>query len=184
MRIKPHSEGTITQAEMGNAVMSKFDPELHPDDLYDAFNEFVESFQYEYEIITKDLPAGDAEAKAAWIQQDKRKQFLGRYASRNCQRDFEDATTGNERATLTFNDMVDKLKTRYKPTKNKTITNYEFHNLKQKESKSFDMFSNRIKHEANGCECKCDSPTCNVKDTLIRDRIIIGTHNEEIRKNA
>ena len=45
-------------------------------------------------------------------------------------------------------------------------------------------FLNRVKHEAKGCDFTCDSGSCNVKDTLIRDQVIIGTCNKEFTKNA
>ena len=31
----------------------KFDPDLHPENVYDAFEEFVDSFRYEYDVIAK-----------------------------------------------------------------------------------------------------------------------------------
>lgn len=79
--------------------------------------------------------------------------------------------------------MVDALKKRYKPTKNTTLSNFEFHKLEQKEAESFDLFVNRVKHEAALCEFKCVDG-CTVQDILIRDQIIVGTSNDEIRKNA
>ena len=80
--------------------------------------------------------------------------------------------------------MVDKLKEHYKPTKSSTLAHYEFHTLKQLPSESFDTFINRVKHEANGYDFTCNSDSCNVKDTLIREQVIIGTYNKEIRKKA
>jgi len=46
-------------------------------------------------------PAGTDDT-AAWVQQDMRKQLLGRFSSRNFQRDFEDETAVAERPTITF----------------------------------------------------------------------------------
>ena len=80
--------------------------------------------------------------------------------------------------------MVDKLKEHYRPTKSSTLAHYEFHTLKQLPLESFDTFVNRVKHEANGCDFTCDSGSCNVKNTLIRDQVIIGSNNKEIKKNA
>lgn len=79
--------------------------------------------------------------------------------------------------------MVDALKLRYKPTKNTTLSNFELNKLEQKEAESFDLFVNRVKHEAASCEVKCGNQ-CTIYDILVRDQIIIGTSNDEIRKNA
>ena len=175
----------VTDTMAVQAGLSKFDPNAHPGEVYDAFVEFVDAFAYEYEAICKDPPAGlDETQKTAWIDQNKRKQFLGRFASRNLQRDFEDSVPKDERSTISFDDTVKKLKERYKPTRNVTLANYQFHKLAQREVEMYDAFVNRVKHEANNCEFSCDAPTCTVKDILIRDQIIVGTSDDEIRKNA
>ena len=41
-----------------------------------------------------------------------------------------------------------------------------------------------MKAEADLCEFKCTSINCTVKDTLIRDQILIGTNNEAIHEDA
>ena len=80
--------------------------------------------------------------------------------------------------------MITALKTHYDGGRNKTLSNYEFHKLVQKEDESFDTFVIRVKREAAQCDFKCESATCNVGNTLIRDRLIIGLRDDEIRKNA
>ena len=160
----------------------KFDPADHSGNVYEAFVEFINAFAYEYDAISKPPPAG-TENPAAWILLDKRKQLLGRFASRNLQRDFEDETTVTERATITFNDTVIKLKARYKPSQNTTLSNYEFHKLKQQAMETFDTFVNRVKHEADNCNFSCGD-TCTVKDTMVRDQVVIGVSDNEIRKSA
>ena len=89
--------------------LTKFDPAEHPGDLYDSFCDFIDSFAYEYEALSRGPPAGHANP-AEWSEQDKRKQLLGRCASRNLQRDFEDEVVANERTTISFTDTVQKLK--------------------------------------------------------------------------
>ena len=160
----------------------KFDPADHPGNVYDAFSDFVDSFKYEYEAIAKPAPAGTADV-AGWTALDKRKQFLGRFASRNLQIDYENETTENERAAITFDDMVKKLKDRYQPTQNKILANYDFHRLVQRPMETFDVFCNRVKQDARSCDFSCGA-ACTVKDTLIRDRIVIGTSDDQIRKCA
>ena len=70
-------------------------------------------------------------------------------------KDFEDSVPESQRSTISFKGMVDKLKERYKPTKNSTLAHYEFHTLKQLPSESFDTFVNRVKHEANSSDFMC-----------------------------
>ena len=46
------------------------------------------------------------------------------------------------------------------------------------------MFCIRVKRKAASCNFKCASATCSVSDILIRDQIILGTKEEEIRRAA
>ena len=167
-----------------DSAISKFDPAIHRDNVYDAFNEFIDSFRYEYDAIAKEPPAGEAAAQNAWIKQNQRKVFLGRFASRNLQRDYEDVVPLNDRANITFTTMVQRLQERYRPTRNHLLSNYEFHKLHQLNDESFDTFVNRVKHEAQNCQFSCESANISVPNIMIRDQIVIGTINDDIRQNA
>ena len=170
---------------VSSAGLHKFDPDSHKGSVYDAFVEYIDAFEYEYDAIAKDPPTGtDPADLPAWIQQNKRKQFLGRFASRNLQKDYEDIVPAAERGTATFETLVTRLKDRYRPTRNTTLANFEFHQLKQKVDESFDMFVNRIKHEATLCEFNCANANCTVRNIMVRDQVIVGTNNDEIRRNA
>ena len=162
--------------------LRKFDPTEHMGNVYDAFVDFLGSFAYEYEVLAKQPPAGTTDL-AAWTQQDKRKYLLGRFASRNLQLDFEAETTEAERSTISFDDTVKKLKERYKPTQNTTMNNFQFYRLRQGDLEAYDTYVNRVKQDAAGCSFKCND-ACTVRDTLIRDQIIVGTTDNEIRKQA
>ena len=110
---------------MASAHFTKFDPAEHPGNLYDAFCEFIDAFAYEYEALPgRTAPTGTTDVEA-WTELDRRRQLLGRFASRNLQKDFEDEVAEADRSTITFKDTVKKLKDRYKPTQNKTYANYE-----------------------------------------------------------
>ena len=159
---------------------TKFDPTEHPGNIYDKF---CDSFGYEYESLSRTLPAGTAEVDA-WKELDKRKVLLGRCASRSLQLDFEDEVPVADRATISFADTVKKLKERYQPTRNLTLANYEFKKLRQKPVETFDTFVKRVKQEATFCDFSCTNPACTVKDIMIRDQIIIGTSDNDIRKAA
>ena len=163
--------------------LSKFDPEAHPQGVYEAFCDFIEQFAYEYDAVAKDPPK-DATDAVAWIESNKRKVFLGKYSSRTLQKEYEDATTETQRLTMKFSDMVKILKTRFKATANTTLANFRFHKISQNEGESFDAFSIRVKREALNCDFKCASDDCTVWDTIVRDQIVIGTRNDEIRRHA
>ncbi len=143
----------------------------------------MEAFQYEYDAIAKDPPS-EVTDKDKWIEINKWKVFLGRYASRTFQKDYEDTVVPTQRTDLKFKDLVAKMKSRNEPTRNYTLENYEFHRLRQNSDESFDMFVHRIKHEAKGCKFSCDSPTCTIPDIMVRDQVIVGTIDDEIRKNS
>lgn len=129
------STGSDNQA----GSIGKFDPEAHRNNVHDAFCEYVSKFTYEYEAIAKDPPEQE-EDKAKWVQLHKRKVFLGKFSSRNFQRDYESTVPENERQALQFKDLVQKMKDRYEPTRNYTLANHQFHKLRQREAESFDNF--------------------------------------------
>ena len=163
----------------------KFDPEEHQNNVYEAFVEFLDEFTYEYDAIAKEPPKDlDAAAKTAWISQNKRKVFLGKFSSRNLQKTFEQVVVEDQRATITYEEMVKQLKTHFEGGRNKTLANFEFHKLAQKSGESFDAFVTRVRKEASQCDFKCAQEQCNVQSTLVRDQIIIGVISDEIRKNA
>ena len=123
-----------------SVVLDKFDQEDHKGNAYQAFQEFVASYAYEYDAVSKEPPKElDAGQKAAWIEQNKRKLFLGRYASPNLQRAFEEVTTETERPTITFTDMKTKLEAHFKTGSNTTLTNFEFRKIHQKSNESFEV---------------------------------------------
>ena len=125
-------------------ALGKFDQEEHKGNALQAFGEFVDAYTYEYDAIAKDPPKemNDGE-KAAWIEQNKRKLFLGRFSSRNLQRTYESVTSETERSTLAFKDLVSKLNDHFKTGSNTTLANFEFRKLYQKENQSFDAFELR-----------------------------------------
>ena len=164
-------------------AVARFDPEEHPGTVYDAFVDFIDSFAYEYEALGRIPPTGTPDV-AAWTEQDKRKQLLGRYAARQLQLDFEAETTAAERTNISFSDVVTKLKARYKPTQNTTMLNFLFHRLRQEPAETYDAYVKRVKREAASCDFKCASNDCSVRNVLIRDQIIIGMSDESIRKKA
>ena len=80
--------------------------------------------------------------------------------------------------------MVNKFRERFKLSCNTSLANYKFRKLVQKESESFDLFVIRVKKECSSCNFKCASAACTVANTMVRDQIIFGTTNDDIRRVA
>ena len=84
-----------------------------------------------------------------------KRNVLGKFASRNLQKDFEKAVPKVQKETITYDDMVLQLKTHNDWGRSKTLSNYEFHKLAQEEGDSFDNFVIAVKREAAHCDFKC-----------------------------
>ena len=167
------------------SLYNQFDPALHNENLLQSFNEFFSSFDYSYAAIAKDPPSNiSEEEKVAWIDTNKRKIFLGRFSTRNLQKEYEEVTTETERCTLGFKDMLSKFRTRFNLSSNHTLANYKFRQITQNVDESFDQFVIRTKKESLSCNFKCQSVNCNVNDIMIRDQIILGTKDDDIRRTA
>ena len=169
---------------MASTSAVKFDPEEHKDNLNDSFCVFLDSFNYEHDAIAKDPPDVDANMQAAWVKQNKSKIFLVWFASRNLQKDYEDAVIPANRSTMTFSQMVTELKNCHRPTRDHTLAYYKFHKLHQKSNESVDLFVNKVKHEVKNSQLSCKYGKCTGPNIFIPDQIIIGTSNDEIFKNA
>ena len=163
----------------------KFEPKDHTDNLLEAFDEFVSSFVYTYAAISREPPEKFTPVqKGAWVEQNKRKIFLGKFSSRNLQKEYEEATVEEERDYLSFSEMTAKLRARFKLRSNTTLANYKFRKLKQNSDESFDLFIIRVKHEAKACNFSCNDGDCTVSSTMCRDQIIFGTKDDDIRRHA
>ena len=163
----------------------KFDPEEGHTSVLEAFQEFVSQFQYSYDAMNREPPSSTREEPAirAWGSLDRRKVFLGRFAHRNLQKLYEELTTVENREAMTFADMVRVFIDRFKASTNLSLANFNFRKIQQEEKESFEAFTIRVKREANNCDFKCNN-TCTVSNTMVRDQILFGTKDTEIRKNA
>ena len=121
------------------------------------FSEFVSSFHYSYEALNREPPINLKPAeRGIWLGKDKRKVFLGRFAHRNLQKRFEDATDPDERDSMTFNRMVECLKKVFRSNSNTTLSNFKFRKLSQGSKESFELFALRVKKEAENGNFSCD----------------------------
>ena len=69
-------------------------------------------------------------------------------------------------------------------------TNWEYHTktfsvpIKLTERKWNITFDNHVALEAKLCNFNCESPQCTAEETALRDQIIIGSKDNEIRQEA
>ena len=166
-------------------AVDQFDPEQEHNSILEAFSEFVAKFSYQYDALNREHPRDVKEAAAItqWRETDKRKVFLGRFAHRNLQILYEELSAENQREDMIFKDMVKLFTDHFKQSTNQTLANYRFRKMVQEERESFETFCIRIKREARNCNFKCGE-ACTVVDVMIKDQILFGTRDAEIRKAA
>ena len=172
--------------DMATAGDIKFDPALNKDNALEAFNEFVANYHYTYDALNREAPRHleDAGDRRRWVAQDKKRVFLGRHASRSLQKELEATKTENEIAQMDFNAMVAAFQERFGLQANQTLANFRFRKLTQSSNEAFDAFVIRVRDDAKSCKFTCRSATCDVAETLTRDQILIGTQDQEIRRQG
>ena len=168
---------------MASAGDIKFDPSENKDNALEAFNEFIANYHYVYESLNREAPRG-LEDIGAWVAVDKKRVFLGRHASRALQKELEAVSTEAEISNMNFNEMVAKFRERFGLQANQTLANFRFRKLAQASHETFDAFVIRVRDDAKSCKFKCTAPACDVAQTLIRDQILIGTQDQEIRRQG
>ncbi|UYV79499.1 K02A2.6-like [Cordylochernes scorpioides] len=76
----------------------------------------------------------------------------------------------------TIKDILDKYDQYFRPFKNTIYKRYIFFTCEQKLNQTFDDFVTEIKGKAEDCEFE------NIKDSLIRDRIVLGCRDTTLRE--
>ncbi|UYV60109.1 K02A2.6-like [Cordylochernes scorpioides] len=76
----------------------------------------------------------------------------------------------------TIKDILDKYDQYFRPFKNAIYRRYIFFTCAQKLNQTFDDFVTEIKSKAEDCEFE------NIKDSLIRDRIVLGCRDTTLRE--
>ena len=98
--------------------------------------------------------------------------------------DIEAVASEKDLHKMSFDELVERLRNRYKPTQNQTMAHYKFHRLSQGIDQSFDSFFNEVKKQAKSCAFTCKGKGCSVADTLIRDQVIIVVRDHGRRAEA
>lgn len=189
-----------------------FDPDQHPEDTLKAFEDFIKIFHLRYEAQYPDPPKVSLEAalqrwKVAqtsdqnpdpkptvdqydkicieWRDKDKVKKLLGIFSSHKLYEDWCIAEPDEvKRMNVRWPEFIRALKAYYKPTENTTLKHFHFRTITQLADETFPRFCNRVEAEAKHCDFKCDSGNCTAENTAIRDQILIGTNNCDIRDEA
>ena len=123
--------------------------------------------------------------KEKWTSQDMVIKFLGMFSSPRFYEDWKIAEPDeSSRKKASWQKFTAAMRKFYKPTENMTLKHYQFHSVTQGSDEVFTAFCNRVDKEAKHCSFKCKYDDCSVEQTVIRDQIIIGTHNDKIRQDA
>ena len=202
----------MTMGEPRSNTQVYFDPDDYPNDTLKSFKEFAKVFELRYNAQYPDLPKMSLDAAInrweivnitadnatptptadqydeiceKWRSKDQVAKVLGMFSSHKLYEDWCIAEPGvDERKKAEWKDFVEKMSTYYRPTENITLKHYQFRGLNQLSDESFARYCNRVEAEARHCSFKCDSPTCTAEHTAIRDQIIIGSSNNDIREEA
>ena len=184
-----------------------FDPDLHPEDTLKQFDEFVNRFELRYAAQYPDPPKVSIDSamerwkivnvdkkisldeydniKEKWTSQDMVTKFLGMFSSPRLYEDWKTAEPDESaRKKASWKSFTATMKTFYKPTENMTLKHYQFRQITQGSDEVFTAFCSRVDKEAKHCNFKCKYDDCSAEQTVIRDQIIIGTHNEKIKQDA
>ena len=188
-----------------------FNPDEHPEDTLKA-EEFCQIFELRYEAQYPDPPKVSmdsaiqrwkvehitAEAqdptpnleqydviREDWRSKDKVAKILGMFSSNRLYEDWKVAQPDEDiRKRAGWNTFVRDMKLFYKPTENPTLMHYHFRTLQQASDETFPAFCNRVVKEAKHCEFKCSHEDCTAENIAVRDQIIIGLKDNEIREEA
>ena len=92
--------------------------------------------------------------------------------------------TEKARKSAKRNEFITIMTQYHKPTENITLKHFQFRSNLQKENEIFITFDNHVALEARLCNFNCESPQCTAEETALRDQIIIGSKDNEIRQEA
>ena len=184
-----------------------FDPDLHPDDTLKTFVEFIKMYELRYDASYPDPPKVAMEQalerwkiihpeqtpsikdydelRDEWRSHDKVAKLLGLFSSMRLYSDWELAEPDEKtRKQAGWDVFITKMKAFYQPTENTTLKHYQFRSLSQEQNETFNAFAIRVEKEAKHCNFKCTSANCTAESVAIRDQIVIGLSNDEIRQEA
>ena len=184
-----------------------FDPDLHPEDTLKQFDRFTNRFELRYAAQYPDPPKVSIDSaierwkiinpdkaitledydkiRDDWMSQDKVAKFLGMFSSPRLYEDWQTAEPDEGiRKKASWKLFTESMQKFYKPTENLTLKHFQFRTISQRNEEVFTAFCSRVEKEAKSCNFKCEDANCTVEETVIRDQIIIGTHNEKIQQDA
>ena len=120
-----------------------------------------------------------------WKDHSRVAKFIGPYSSRRLFSDWK-AACPNEKTQKQagWPAFIKFMSAYYRPTENLMLKNFQFCSLSQDKAEPFVAFCNRVGKEAKHCQLRCPAADCSAEFTAIRDQVIIGCLNDEIREEA
>ena len=88
------------------------------------------------------------------------------------------------RKSTRWNEFVTVMTQYYKRTENITLKHCQFRSNIQNKIETFIAFCNRVALEVKHCSFNCESLHCTSEETAVRDQIIIGLRDNDIRQKA
>ena len=113
----------------------------------------------------------------AWRSQDKVMKLLGIFSSNRLFTDWKVAQP-DENTRKGANWRLCNL------TENPTLMNPYFRAVTQANEETFPALCNHVQKEAKHCNFKYESVTCMAEDVAVRDKIVIGMRDNQIREEA
>ncbi|XP_019633266.1 PREDICTED: uncharacterized protein LOC109476703 [Branchiostoma belcheri] len=108
--------------------------------------------------------------------QKKRKKMFLYVIGQESREVYETLTFEKEEAERTLKDLIDAFDTYCSPKKNQTVERYKFFTRAQKAGETFDEYLTELRHLATDCGFG------EIRDSLIRDRILCGITDGKVRE--
>lgn len=135
------------EAQPTSTKLQPFDPSQHEGEVAQGFEKFLRLYKCKY-LAWDRSPPSDVTDKELWIGKDMLKQLWGHYATDLFMDDIEAVASEKDLSKLMFDELVERLRNRYKPTQNQTMAHYKFHRMSQGVDQSFDSFVNEVKKQS------------------------------------
>ena len=141
-----------------------------PDELVLAGNiaEYWRKFKQEFELylVATGLDTKTSRQKIALLLHVARKQAIEVYNTFS----FTEKEDGD------FDSVIEKFNSYCNPKKNETYERYVFHSRKQLQGEPIEQFVTDLKLKAHTCQFE------NLKDSMIRDRLVLGVTNTRVQE--
>ena len=122
--------------------------------------------EFELYLVATGLDTKTSRHKIALLLHVARKQAIDVYNTFS----FTEEEDGD------FDSVIEKFNSYCNPMKNETYERYVFHSRKQLQGEPIEQFVTDLKLKAQTCQFE------NLKDSMIRDRLVLGVTNTRVRE--